>query len=185
MRAKTDAELLVAARTDAAPFRELYDRHAPSIHRFLAGRTHDSDAALDLTAETFAQAWLSRHRFRDLADGSASPWLYAIARNVLAGSVRKRRLEHASRERLGLLLAVDRPPVHVEPAEAWLDGLEDALDDLAPELRRAVGLRVLAELSYDELAEATGTSAGAARVRVHRGLSALRNRLLQAKEATK
>lgn len=77
------------------------------------------------------------------------------------------------------------PPVDVEPAEAWLDGLEDALDDLAPELRRAVGLRVLAELSYDELAEATGTSAGAARVRVHRGLSALRNRLLQAKEATK
>jgi RNA polymerase sigma-70 factor, ECF subfamily len=185
MTARTDAQLLAAARSDASPFRELYDRHAPAIHRFLAGRTGDREAALDLTAETFAQAWLSRHRFRDLAGGSAAPWLYAIARNVLAGSVRKRRLERVSRERLGVLLALDRPPVYVEPSEAWLDGLEDALIELAPELRDAVGLRVLAELSYDELAEATGTSVGAARVRVHRGLNALRDRLLQAKEATR
>jgi RNA polymerase sigma factor (sigma-70 family) len=185
MRARTDAELLAAARTEAAPFRELYDRHAAAIHRFLAGRTSDRDAALDLTAETFAQAWLSRHRFRDLAGGSAAPWLYAIARTVLAGSVRKRRLEQASRERLGVLLALDRTPARAEPSEAWLDGLEEALDELAPEVRRVVGLRVLAELSYDEVAEATGTSAGTARVRVHRGLNALRNRLLQAKEATR
>jgi RNA polymerase sigma-70 factor (ECF subfamily) len=185
MRGRSDAELLAAARTEAAPFRELYDRHAAAIHRFHASRTRDGDAALDLTAETFAQAWLSRHRFRDLREGSAAPWLYAIARHVLVASVRTRRLEQAARERLGLLLALDRPGAHVEPSESWLDGLEEAVDELAPQVRTAVGLRVLAELPYDELAAATGTSPGAARVRVHRGLTALRNRLLQTKEATR
>ncbi|MGH3072341.1 MAG: RNA polymerase sigma factor [Gaiellaceae bacterium] len=185
MTGRTDAELLAAARTAPAPFRELYDRHAAAIHRFHAGRSGDRDAALDLTAETFAQAWLSRHRFRDLAGGSAAPWLYAIARNVLVASVRKRALEQSCRERLGVLLALDRRPAQAEPSEAWLHGLEEALDELAPEVRQAVGLRVLAELSYDELADATGTSPGAARVRVHRGLAVLRDRLLQAKEATR
>ena len=185
MTGRSDAELLAAARTEAEPFRELYDRYAAAIHRFHASRVSDRDAALDLTAETFAQAWLSRDRFRDLAGGSAGPWLYAIARHVLVASVRKRRLEQTCRKRLGVLLALDRSPAHVEPNEAWLDGIEEALDELAPEVRQAVGLRVLAELPYDQLAAATGTSPGAARVRVHRGLTALRNRLLQTKEATR
>jgi RNA polymerase sigma factor (sigma-70 family) len=185
MTGRTDAQLLAAARTEAAPFRELYDRHAAAIQRFHARRTGDREAALDLTAETFAQAWLSRERFRDLAGGSAVPWLYAIARHVLVGSVRKRKLEQACRERLGVLLALDRPPVRAEPSESWLDGIEEALDELEPQIREAVGLRVLADLPYDELAAATGTTPGAARVRVHRGLTALRNRLLQTKEATR
>jgi RNA polymerase sigma factor (sigma-70 family) len=183
MRQRSDAELLAKARTEAAPFRELYDRHAPAIQRFHFGRTRDREAALDLTAETFARAWLSRHRFRDLADGSARPWLFGIARHVLVSSVRSRRLEQECRDRLGLLLALDRPPA--EPEDAWLEGLDEALAELAPQLREAVGLRVLAGLPYEEVAAATGTSSGAARVRVHRGLTALRARLLQTKEATR
>ncbi len=61
----TDAELLAAARTDAGAFRALYDRYAARILRYHERRTSDADAAHDLTAETFAQAWLARTRFRD------------------------------------------------------------------------------------------------------------------------
>jgi len=183
---KTDAELLVAARTDAGAFRELYDRHSQAIHRFHVSRTRDRDAALDLTAETFAQAWLSRERFRDLANGSAAPWLYAIARHVIGASVRKRQLEQSASERLGVLSGVDRGEPSTEPSDVWLEGgLDDALSDLAPDVRQAIELRVVHDLSYAELAETIGTTPGAARVRVHRGLSALRNRLLKTKEATR
>jgi RNA polymerase sigma-70 factor (ECF subfamily) len=62
---RSDAELLRAARSDPAAFRELYERHAVQIHGLHLRRTRDADAAHDLTAETFAQAWLSRRRFRD------------------------------------------------------------------------------------------------------------------------
>ena len=72
-----------------------------------------------------------------------------------------------------------------EPSDVWLDGLDEALAELAPELKEAVGLRVVHDLSYAELAEAVGTTPGAARVRVHRGLAALRARLLRTKEATR
>jgi RNA polymerase sigma-70 factor (ECF subfamily) len=181
----TDAELIAAARTDAGAFRALYDRYAEAIHRFHLGRSHDREAALDLTAETFAQAWLSRERFRDLAGGSAAPWLFGIARNVLVVSVRKRRLEQGARDRLGVLVGADRPEDAPDPSELWLEGLDAALAELAPEQQQAVGLRVVGDLSYAELAEATGTTPGAARVRVHRGLAALRTRLLKTKEATR
>jgi RNA polymerase sigma-70 factor (ECF subfamily) len=182
MRVLTDAELLAAARTDAGAFRELYDRHADAIHHFHLGRTRQREAALELTAETFAQAWLSRARFRDLAGGSARPWLYGIARHVLVASVRKRQLERTATNRLGVLLEVDRPGASPEPELAWLEGLDDALPALDPDVRKAIELRVVDELGYSEVAAATGTTPGAARVRVHRGLRALRSRLLQTRE---
>jgi DNA-directed RNA polymerase specialized sigma24 family protein len=161
---RSDAALLAAARSDPGAFRELYDRYADRILAYHHRRCRDEDAAHELTAETFAQVWLVRRRFRDECDGSAAPWLFGIARNVLLVSVRRRALEARARERLGMQIA----PVSVSPQETWLEELDD--DDL-PE---AVKLRVLDELGYDEIARELGTTPGAARVRVHRGLAALR-----------
>jgi RNA polymerase sigma factor (sigma-70 family) len=182
---RTDAQLLAAAETDSHAFREVYDRYAEAIHRFHLGRTRARDAALDLTAETFAQAWLSRERFKDIADGSAAPWLFAIARHVLVASVRRHRLEQSACERLGILSAVDRADTPAEASELWLEGLDEALAGLTPDLRQAIRLRIVDDLSFDDVAELMGTTPGAARVRVHRALAALRNRLLQTKEATR
>lgn len=176
---RTDAELLRAARTDPGAFRELYDRYARDVHGFHLRRTRDVHAAHDLTAETFAQAWLHRKRFRDRAAGSAAPWLYGIARNLLAQSVRRRRVELRACERLGLLERLDEPRATAEPEEAWLDGLDEALAELPPSERRALELRVVGGLSYDAVADGLATSPGAARVRVARGLGRLRERLIR------
>ena len=178
--ARTDAALLLAARTDAAAFRELYERYADQLHGFHLRRTADADAAYDLTAETFAQAWLSRARFRNEAGGSAAPWLYGIARNVLLMSVRRRRLERSACERLGVLTGTTTDPV---PGEAWLDGLDEALAELPEGQRHAVALRFAGDLDYDGVADALGTSPQAARVRVHRALTSLRQRLAKTPEA--
>jgi RNA polymerase sigma factor (sigma-70 family) len=174
---QTDAELLRAARTDAQPFRGLYDRYANRVHGYFLRRTRDDEAAHDLTAETFAQAWISRSRFRDEANGSAGPWLFAIARHVLAQSVRRRRLERAACERLGVMDRLDREPSTLEPDPAWLDGLDEAFEELPDGQRHALELRVLADLDYDGVAAGLGTSQGTARVRVARALSALRGRI--------
>src|SRR5438477_5316135 len=57
---RSDAQLILAACTSEAAFRQLYDRYAERVHRYHLRRTGDEEAALDLTAETFAQAWISR-----------------------------------------------------------------------------------------------------------------------------
>ena len=177
----TDAELIRTTRSDAGAFRELYDRYAERVYRFHLGRTRDADAAHDLTAETFAHAWLGRTRFRDEAGGSAGPWLFGIARNVLSASVRRGRLERAACARLGILERLDREPASVEPDERWLDGLGEALAELPESQLDALRLRFAGDLGYDQLADTLGTTPQAARVRVHRGLSALRLRLAHPK----
>jgi RNA polymerase sigma-70 factor (ECF subfamily) len=168
-RGRTDAELLAAARTDAKAFRALYDRHAEAIHGYHLRRAKDPHAALDLTAETFARAWTSRAAFRDEAGGSLAPWLHGIARHVLLDSVRKGALERAAciAERRG-----EEPAA--APDESWLDDADELLDSLPEDQRAAVRLRVLDDLPYERVAAALDTTPGAARVRVHRGLAALR-----------
>ena len=175
---RSDADLLRASATDARAFRELYDRYAERVHGYHLRRTRDPHAAHDLTAETFAQAWLARRRFRDRAGGSAGPWLFGIARNLLAESVRRRRIELKACERIGLLERLDEPRAASEPDDVWLEGLDEALAELPSGERDAVELRVIEGLPYDAVAAGLSTSEGAARVRVARGLGRLRQRLI-------
>lgn len=182
---RSDADLLAAARTDPAPFRELYDRYAARLYAYHRRRSGADDAAHDLTAETFAQAWLCRSRFRDEAHGSAGPWLYAIARHVLWTSVRRRQLERRACERLGLLAGLERPGTAAPPDERWLadlDGVDDLLAALPAAQRDAIRLRVVDDLGYDDVARSLSTTPAAARVRVHRGLATLRGTLADSTE---
>lgn len=184
---RSDADLIAAAREDAGAFRELYERYALRVHVYHRRRTRSDDAAHDLTAETFAQAWLSRARFRDEAGGSAGPWLFAIARHLLLASVRRGQLERVACERLGLSERLHLEPAAAEPTVAWLQDLDECLDDALAELpasqREAIRLRVVDDLAYEQVAEALDTTPQAARVRVHRGLGALRIKLADSTEA--
>ena len=180
----SDASLLAAARHDPDAFGELYERYAEAVLAYFVRRTGSRTTALDLTAETFAQAWLVRARFRDEAHGSAAPWVYGIARNVLLMSIRRGAIERRATERLGLQERLDRPQCVEDPVPdgTWAAGADELLDTLPAHQREAVRLRVLEDLEYSDVARALGTTPGAARVRVHRGLNALKRHLTPSKE---
>jgi RNA polymerase sigma-70 factor, ECF subfamily len=175
---RSDAELLAAAAGDPQAFREFYDRYAVWVRTWLQRQTGSESAALDLTAETFAQAWHSLRRFRDLADGSAAPWLFGIARNLLRQYHKHNRIETAARKRLGLPVAFaeseeyDRVDERIA-ASSMRPALEHAVGALPQEQRQALELRVVQQLSYDEVAGRLGCSQNAARLRVSRALRAL------------
>ncbi|HEY1515764.1 MAG TPA: RNA polymerase sigma factor [Solirubrobacteraceae bacterium] len=173
LRRVRDAQLIARAGDDPVGFSELYTRHAVEIHAWLSRRLEW--AASDLTAETFARALLNRHRFQDTHQGSALPWLLGIARNVLLETVRADRIETRARERLGLPLDL-----------ATEDGFTEVEDRLSPRLllngqletlpvgeRDALRLRVIEELTYDEVAERLDIRPTAARLRVSRALRRL------------
>ena len=172
----TDAELIQAAQSDPEAFGELYRRHSRAIGSWFAART-PSRIAGELTAETFAQAALSLKRFRDEADGSAAPWLYGIARNILRRSLERERVETAARRRLGIpIRSYDADLDLVDErldAEKLRPALGAALERLPPGQREAVELRIVHALSYGEVAGSLGCSEGAARIRVTRGLNSL------------
>jgi RNA polymerase sigma factor (sigma-70 family) len=170
---RTDAELIDAAESDAGAFGELYRRHVPTVHAWFGHRLQW--AAADLTAETFAQAWLSRRRFRDEVDGSALPWLFGIARNVARESARRNEVETRARRRLGLPidLASEDGYAAVEERLSPATALADALETLPDHEREALELRVVDELPYEDVAARLGVRPAAARLRVSRALRRL------------
>jgi RNA polymerase sigma factor (sigma-70 family) len=181
---RSDAELLRASRDDPDAFREFYLCYAERLHLYFTRRTDNDDAALELTAETFSRAWFVRERFRDERDGSAAPWLFGIARNVLLQSVRRGQLERRAASRLGVIEGLDLDQRHAAqiPDASWAEGADELLNALPLSQREALRLRIVDEYDYAEVAETLNTSESAARVRVHRGLAALRKRFSISKE---
>ena len=182
---RTDAELLKAAGGDPQAFREFYDRYAVWIRTWFVRHTGSETASLDLTAETFAQAWHASRRFRDEADGSGAPWLFGIARNLLRQYHKHNRIESAARERMGLPV----PAAECEDYEriderseigALTPILRRAVRALPAEQRRALELRVVHGLPYEAVAGRLGCSQNAARLRVSRALRALTTQMRSA-----
>ena len=173
----SDAELLRGAGRDPDAFRDFYERYSEEILGYFGRRTTARETALELTAETFSRAWVTRERFEDRDEGSAAPWLFGIARNVLLMSIRRGAVERRTAARLGVLERLDLDgPVDDTPEPDWADGADELLDSLPLSQREALRLRIVDELTYDEVADALGTTRSAARVRVHRALTALRKR---------
>ena len=84
----------------------LYQRHRDALLVFLVRRTADTEVALDLWAETFAQAVASHRRYRGKTDAEAAGWLYGIAKRQLALYYRRGHAEQRALNKLGL----ERPP---------------------------------------------------------------------------
>jgi RNA polymerase sigma factor (sigma-70 family) len=169
----------------------LYDRHRDALLVFLVRRTADTEVALDLWAETFAQAVSAARRFRGRTDAEQAAWLYTIAKRQLALYYRKGKAEQRALRKLGL----ERPPADDELLAAIEQraGLEDlrrelgaALATLSDSVRDAVQLRIVDELPYETVAAELHISEPAARARVSRGLAALADLLdpLAVREAT-
>jgi len=174
MDERSDTELLLASRVEPVAFVELYRRHAEDVLRYFARRTLDPEAAAELTAETFAEAYASRRNYRDTgANGVA--WLYGIARHQLGRFFRTGTIDAAARRRIGIAREA-LPPDDYERIEELVDlapmreALAEALETLADEQRDALRLRVIDGLGYAEVAERLGCAEAAARQRVSRGL---------------
>jgi RNA polymerase sigma factor (sigma-70 family) len=159
-------------------FSDLYSAHSRQLLAFFARRTFDVEAARDLMAETFAQAFQHWRRFRGSTDEEAAAWLYGIARHQLSHYVRRGIVERKALQRLGIRVPEVSEQDHERIVElaglAELRGLvAAAFDDLSDEQRDALRLRVIDERPYGEVARTLGISEQTARARVSRALHRL------------
>lgn len=171
---ETDAELIRRAREDPDALGDLYLRWKQPLFSWFRGRLPEPEAS-ELTAELFAQVALSLRRFRDEAGGSAGPWLYGIARNLLRRYYERGRIEREARRRLGM--PIRTYDAGFDEVEERIDmsnsGLDAALDSLPQQQREALELRVVEERSYREIASTLACSEVAARLRVMKALGKL------------
>lgn len=171
-------ELLATARSGAPGFAAFYRHFERPMLGFFMRATGQPDLAADLAAETFARALESIAAF-DPARGRADQWLFGIARNVLAASYRRGRVEAAARARLGLpdLILDDHAAATIARLSTEQETASVALAGLPVAQQHAIEERVLRERDYAEIAGELRCSEALVRKRVSRGLRALRTRL--------
>lgn len=182
----SDAALLAATRRDPAAFAPVYERHAPALLAYLRARTRSTEQALDLTAETFAAALRSAHRYRP-GEGPVRAWLFGIANHKLLDAQRRSHVAGSALRRLRID-ALDLTGDEIAEVDRRLSEQADGelamrlVADLPPDQRDAVLARVVEEAGYAELAARFQTSEANVRARVHRGLRRLGSRMTRTQE---
>jgi RNA polymerase sigma-70 factor (ECF subfamily) len=147
----------------------LFARHYPAVFGYAARRV-GYDEAGDAAAEVFTVAW--RRLGRVPPEPEALPWLFGVARKVVANQ------ERAARRRLRLQAkaAVAPDDTLPPPGTTGLE-VESALLQLAAPDREILRLAAWEELQPAEIAAVLGCSANAAAVRLHRARQRLAGKL--------
>jgi len=167
---------------DERAFEELYAGLGPRILGYLRAMVGEQAAAEDLLQQTFMKLHQSRATY--VRGANPVPWLYTIAHRTCIDEMRRRTRSRVRLSHDGEL--PHEPAVDITgTAEVERLGEDDAamarglaaLASLPEPLRQAVVLIKIHGHSSAEAASIVGTTAGAIKVRAHRGYVALRRKL--------
>jgi RNA polymerase sigma-70 factor (ECF subfamily) len=193
----TDESLMAAhLRGDEAAFRELVERYADGVLRYLIHMTANRDQAEDLFQETFKKVHEKAHTYRGPVFKS---WLFTIATRATIDHLRRRRrvamlsldqeadCGQESSTSLAETLASEEAP---DPAEELVreerkQQVREAVASLPVKQRAALVLAYYQQLSYREVADVMGCSLGTVKTQMSRALATLARKLPDSISVTK
>jgi RNA polymerase sigma factor (sigma-70 family) len=183
MDESSDHDLMLAVRAgELSRLGDLFERHHRPLFGFLARLTQDSDTAEDLVQIVFQRILKYRHTYRD--EGKFSPWIYHVARRVATDHFNRRQRIPTPTDPTTLVDYADQTPsAHEQAAQSdELDLMKNALAELPHEQREILVLHRFQHLPHEEIGRLLNISAGTAKVRVHRALTALRDRFFKLRQ---
>ena len=177
----SDHDLMLAVRAgELARLGDLFERHHRALHGFLTRLVGSPDTAEDLVQIVFQRILKYRHTYRD--EGKFSAWLYHLGRRVAADHYRRSARHPTPTDPADLSSFADHHTPAADEQTARRDDLaimQDALQHLSHDQREILVLHRFQHLPHDEIARLLNITAGAAKVRVHRALGALRDQFFK------
>lgn len=176
-------ELLIrrAQRGDADAFEQLLLEHQKNVYNLCYRMAGNPDDAMDLSQETFLRVWrcLDQYQFAS----AFSTWLYRLCSNICIDFLRRRRrqqtvpltFEDADGEEQTYAVP-DAQPLPEEQVELKLtrETLAAAMAQLLPEHRAVLQLRVVNEMSYEQIADVLDIQIGTVKSRLSRARNQLK-----------
>jgi RNA polymerase sigma-70 factor (ECF subfamily) len=152
---------------------EIWTRLGDPLRVFFGRRVQDANVAEDLLQESFVRV---HDKLATLGDEERLvPWVFRIARNLLAEHRRGRRAaDELGEDDVVVSAAPDEDNFNAE-VERWLGAM---IAELPPDYAQALELTEIEGLSQKAVAERLGLSLSGARTRIQRGRERLRARLL-------
>ena len=171
-----------AQQGDNDAFEQLLLLHQKKVYNLCLRMSANPDDALDLSQEAFIKAWRSIGQYQ--FEASFSTWLFRLTSNVCIDHLRrkKRRQETSLTESFDdsdeaeEFTLPDAAPLPEEQAianETKL-ALAQAMERLGPEHREILQLRVVEDLSYEQIAEILDIRVGTVKSRLARARLSLR-----------
>lgn len=158
------------ATGDPDAFEALFRQHQKEVYAWIVRIVRDTGIAEDLMVETFWRIYKARARF-DPA-GNFQGWARRIATNAALDHLRSSRRESELPEDL----ASPPQPDSAVRGETRAQ-LKQAFYQLPAKYRLVATLALVEDEPYEKIAEATGISASAVKVRVFRAVRMLRKTL--------
>ena len=172
-----ERSMLVAAaqRGDVRAFAELVDACYARCLRFAMHMLANRGDAEEAVQDTFVRVYRALPGYEERE--SFEPWLFRILANRCrsAGARERRRSEFVE---FGEVPERANDRRHDESI-AWREEIARALASLPPEQREAFLMRHVEDLTYDDMAIATGAGVSALKMRVKRACDALRGLLTE------
>ncbi len=160
---------------DTEAFAELIDRYKVAVYNLCARMLHDQTEAEDAAQEVFVRAYTQLHSYQP--GRRFSTWILSIASHYCIDMLRRRK-PVVDLETIAFWKQSDLP----EPEERALTGetrdeVRELLTTLPEKYRGVTVLRYWQDLSYDEIAEATGLSVATVKTRLFRARELLAKEL--------
>jgi RNA polymerase sigma factor (sigma-70 family) len=162
---------VTAAEADVGRFQAVYEAHYGAVFAYVRRRTTDHADAQDAVADVFTIAW---RRLTEMPEADAAlPWLYGVARRVLANQRRgnQRRGDLSARMRAQKTSSPDVESEVVIADERRI--VLAALSRLREVDQEILRLAVWEELPHRDIAALVGCAEASVAVRLHRARSRL------------
>ncbi len=181
---------LQAGRDREKNFRILVERFYRPVQAFLAKRIFSADDCLDLTQETFLGLYTGLDGYR--WDAPFASWLFCIAVNGYRKQCRRRARTgnpgmpadlpggpQAAALENHELVAVDpeKTPLQEVLTKEQVERLREAIEELPPQMRQCLTLRLYHELKYKEIAESLEVSIETVKAHLFQARKKLREKL--------
>jgi RNA polymerase sigma-70 factor (ECF subfamily) len=174
MDQKNEAEIVARVlKGDRQAYALLVDEYKSPIYNLAYRMTGNLEDADDLTQETFIRAY--QYLWRYDTSKKFFTWLYTLALNLIRNHFKKNKYNKSSEELSANLLADKNPSPETELIETqeisvYLLRLED-------ESRALLIMKFHQGLTFEEIAQITGKSISAVKMRIYRGLEKLKELL--------
>ena len=160
-------------RSDAA-FRSLFDEYGPRVRHFMLKLGADPSLAEELTQQTLITVWRKAQLY-SAEKGSASTWIYTIARNLRTDHIRRQRAwQELSGEHAQAIPSEEPSPEQVVSARERQARVQEVLGDLPPEQLEVVRLAYMDGLAHGEIAERLSLPLGTVKSRIRLAYQKLR-----------
>ena len=173
------SELLTQIATDRSDeaFRRLYQEFGPRIRSYMLRQGADPDLADELTQETLVTVWRKASLYT--ADkGSASTWMFTIARNLRIDRIRRQRpWQELTEEHAQTLPADDVLADEAVDLRQRQVRVQAVLKELPPDQVEVVTLAFVEGLAHSQIAERLGLPLGTVKSRIRLAYNKLRSAL--------